>query len=222
MALISDSKPRERSGGYDRLFGIPELGLLISRIQSAVISSGSELERLILDRVQHIDDLDRFLEQDIMQEGVFIAPKNQIKKSKTLDCISAEPDFLVFKRRQNRQLCHVIELKDGHVFDTKKASAERQAMHTFIEKNGHRLPYIISSHFCCFNQESKEAILTGFKRKISPEEAMTGKEFCELLEIDYEEIVFLRQKDQPDNVKFFLSELVQIREVKNMLIKLLN
>ena len=31
-------------------------------------SSGSELERLILDRVQHIDDLDRFLEQEIMQE----------------------------------------------------------------------------------------------------------------------------------------------------------
>ena len=72
MALISDSKPKERSGAYDRLFGIPELGLLISRIQSSVISSGSELERLIIDKVQHIDDLDRFLEQEIMQEGVFI------------------------------------------------------------------------------------------------------------------------------------------------------
>ena len=196
--------------------------LLISRIQSSVISSGSELERLILDRVQHIDDLDRFLEQEIMQEGVFIAPKKQIKKCKTLDSISAEPDFLIFKRRQNRQLCHVIELKDGHVFDTKKASAERQAMHTFIEKNGHRLPYIISSHFCCFNQESKEAILTGFKRRISPEEVMTGKEFCQLLEIDYGEIVSLRQKDQPDNVKYFLSELVQIKEVKKILMDLLD
>ena len=222
MALISDSKPKERSGAYDRLFGIPELGLLISRIQSSVISSGSELERLIIDKVQHIDDLDRFLEQEIMQEGVFIAPKKQVKKCKTLDSISAEPDFLIFKRRRNRQLCHVIELEDGHVFDTKKASAERQAMHTFIEKNGHRLPYIISSHFCCFNQESKEAILTGFKRRISPEEAMTGKEFCQLLEIDYEEIVSIRQKDQPDNVKYFLSELVQIKEVKKILMDLLD
>ena len=94
-------------------------------------------------------------------------------------------------------------------------------MHTFIEKNGHRLPYIISSHFCCFNQESKEAILTGFKRRISREEVMTGKEFCQLLEIDYEEIVSLRQKDQPDNVNFFLSELVQIKEVKNRLMEML-
>ena len=67
MALISDSKPKERSGAYDRLFGIPELGLLISRIQSSVISSGSELERLIIDKVQHIDDLDRFLEHGVLK-----------------------------------------------------------------------------------------------------------------------------------------------------------
>lgn len=142
MALIRDSKPKNRSGAYDRLFGIPALGELISRIQSAVTSSGLELEKIILANVRHISDLDEFLQQEIMREGVYIAPKWQIKKCKTLDFRSAEPDFLIFKRRKGKQHCHVVELKDGHVFDTKKASAERQAIHAFIERNAHRLPYV--------------------------------------------------------------------------------
>ena len=70
-----------------------------------------------------------------MPEGVFLATKRQIKKSGTLDFAGSEPDFMVFKRRKKIQACHIVELKDGHVFDTKKAGAERTAMHRFIERN---------------------------------------------------------------------------------------
>lgn len=65
MARIKDSNPKESSGGYDRLFGIPELGFLISRTPSAVISSGTELERIIMARVEQIGDLDEFLRQEM-------------------------------------------------------------------------------------------------------------------------------------------------------------
>lgn len=132
-----------------------------------------------------------------MPEGVFLVRKRQMKASETLDFSGSKPDFMVFKRRDNQQRCHIIELKDGHVFDTKKASAERQAMHGFTERNAPHLPYVVSSHFCAFNQNDKE-------------EAMTSREFCELLEIDYDQydqIVALRLSAGKTNLDFFLSRV---------------
>ena len=195
MARIQDAKVKGSSGAYQRLFGIAALGDLISRVQSAVISSGTELERLILSRVKQIDDLDEFLKMETMPNGVLIVSKKQIKKSKTLASPSAEPDFLIFKRRHKKQDCHVVELKDGHQFDTKKASAEHQAIYSFIRQNAQRLQYRVSAHFCCFNQDSRDDIVAGFKNRITWDEAMTGREFCELLEIDYDEIIRERKKN---------------------------
>ena len=81
---------------------------------------------------------------------------------------------------------------------------------------------LISTHFCCFNQDDRAAILAGFKHKIASQEAMTGREFCELLEIDYEKIVNERKHDQPNNVQYFLSELVKIKQIREILKTLLN
>ena len=123
-------------GGYERLFGDEELGLLISKVQSAVISSGTELEKLIRCKVQTIEALDEFIEAEIMPDGIFLADKKQIKKSERSCNFGSEPDFIIFRRRENQQRCHIVELKDGDNFDTKKAAAERRSMHDFISANG--------------------------------------------------------------------------------------
>ena len=193
-----------------------------SKVQSAVISSGSELEKMIANLVPNILDLDSFLEQEIMPDGVLLARKLQIKRCNTLDFAGPEPDFMVFKRRGGIQQCHIIELKDGHVFDTKKASAERQSMHGFIEQNAQHIQYRFQAHFCAFNQQDREAIWEGFKRRITREEVMTGPELCELLEIDYDAIVAARRTDGPDNVDFYLSELVRDEPIRERLLELLN
>ena len=220
MALIQNAEPKNVSGAYVRLFNNREMGMLVSKLQSTVISSGSELQNLITDLVPAIPDLDSFLEQELMPKGVYLVRKQQMKQSKKLDFSGAEPDFMIFKRRDNQQRCHIVELKDGHVFDTKKASAERQAMHGFTERNAQHLPYVVSSHFCAFNQEDKEAILVGFKHKIAPEEAMTGREFCEMLEINYDRIVAGRLTEGSDNLDYFCRELVKIPAVRERLEKL--
>lgn len=217
MALIRNAKGRKVGSGYSRLFGDNRIGHLISRVQGAVIASGTELEKLIKRKVTLIDDLDSFLQQEIMQEGILVADKDKVKKCNTLDFAGAEPDFIIFKRKQGKQQCHLVELKDGDSFDTKKAAAEHSSMHSFIAKNAQHLQYIVRAHFCCFNQDNKQAIIDGFKKKIAPEEAMTGREFCQLLEIDYDEIVKNRKMQSPDNLNYFLSELVKIDSVKNWL-----
>lgn len=221
MARLRDARPRNTSGSYARLFDNAALGGLASKVQSAVISSGSELEAMIGASVPNIPDLDAFLEQEIMSGGVLLARKRQIKQSGILDFAGSEPDFMVFKRRGGVQTCHIVELKDGHVFDTKKASAERQAMHGFIERNAQHIQYRFRAHFCAFNQDDRQAIWYGFKRRITLEEAMTGRELCELLEIDYDAIVEARRADGEDNVAFFLSELVKIAPIRQRLRDLL-
>ena len=188
MAKMANAKPKNRSDAYDHVFDNNELGLLISKVQSTVISNGKELDKAIIERVPPVEDLDRFLTVDVMPDGVFVSPKAQVKKCDTLDFNGSEPDFIIFRRRNNSQRCHVIELKYGHVFDTKKANAERQAIHGFIERNASELPFKISAHFVCFFRDDRQSIWEGFKRRIALEEAMTGREFCKLLEIDYAEI----------------------------------
>ncbi len=222
MALLKNSDPKNVSGAYERLFGNAELGLITSKIQSAVIASGTELEQIIVNMVQPIEDLDEFLKREIMPEGVWLGRKQQMKKSKILDFSDSEPDFIIFKRRTNKQDCHVVELKDGHVFDTKKASAERQAVHGFIERNAQYIQYRVSAHFCAFNQNNKTVIWEGFKKRIAPEEAMTGREFCELLEINYDAIIEQRKADGPNNIEFLLSELIKIAEIRDRLTQMLS
>ena len=104
-----------------------------------------------------------------MQEGVSVADKRQVKNCKTLDSAGAEPDFLIFKRRKGKQMCHLVELKDGDSFDTKKASAERDMPCTLLSKRTIQyLQYIVSAHFCSFNQdEQKSNLRIGFKKKYS-------------------------------------------------------
>ena len=131
-----------------------------------------------------------------MPEGVFMATKLQIKECAILDSSGAEPDFLIFKRRDDKQSCYVIELKDGHQFDTKKASAERRMLHAFTQQSAHRIHYTVQPYICCFNQNSKEAIGERLKNNIDISEVLTGREFCKLLELDYDEIMEDRSKDQ--------------------------
>lgn len=216
MAKIEKSKGR-KGGGYERLFGNEDLGHLISRVQAAVISSGTELERIIKREVDLIDDLDKFLEQEIMQEGVLLAEKRQLKNSKKLGSTVAEPDFVVFRRREGRQRCHVIELKDGDNFDTKKSAAEQIALHTFISQNAQFLPFTVSAHICCFNQTSKDEVVKAFKNKVPRKEALTGAEFCDLLEIDYQKIIQERKQNQRENLEYFVKELVQIHSVRDII-----
>ena len=217
MALLENSNPKETSGGYFRLFGIRRLSLLMTKVQSTVISAGTELEKTIVNSLNQIDDLKEFLNEDMMPLGVFIATKKQIKKCDLFDSEGLEPDFLIFKRDGNKQNCYIIELKDGHIFDTKKATQERRCLYDFSSKNACHFPYVFKCFMCCFNADSKETIFHGMKGKISREDILTGKEFCTMFNIDYKKIQNKRSEDTQRNVKYFIEELLKIEEIKNFI-----
>ena len=208
MAQVRAAKAANSTGSYARVLGVPELGALVSKIHSASIRNGNQLERMIADRVEHVPDLDEFLTAEIMPGGVLLATKKAIKASKRIDSGSPEPDFMVFKRRGGQQRCHIIELKIGHVFDTKKAAGEHDSMHRFMARAAPDIPYVVTSHFCAFFQNDHDAIMNGFKHKIAREEAMTGRAFCDLLDIDYEEIARVFDEDAGNNLRYVLQQFV--------------
>lgn len=157
-----------------------------------------------------------------MKDGVYLCTKRTFKKSGKYakDLKNIEPDLLIFIVAENR-ICKVIELKDGDAFDTKKAIGERQHLEEFSIKFGAKIPFISEYYICCFNQDNKEQIKVGFKDTFGIENIMTGRELCEILRIDYEEIIRIRKKDSEDNFEYFISELLKIPEVLNKIKKIL-
>ena len=217
MALIEKAKGRREGqspSGYTRLFGIPELGNLMSRIQAAVISAGNELESLIWERVTQIDDLDHFLRTTLHsdEDKIYIARKNKIKESKNISS-AYEPDFLAFHPKTRK--CYIVEVKDGDQFDTKKAAGEYLTLQKFRSDISHATPYITEIYLCSFNSSSREEIYQGLKRKFSMDEVLSGRELCELFRIEYDEILSIRTNDQQRNLEYFIQRILSIPELRN-------
>ena len=223
MALIENAKGRRQGqspSGYTRLFGIEALGNLISRVQGTVISSGTELEHLIIERCKHIDDLDKFITDKLHsnEAGVWVATKQQVKKSKIINS-KYEPDFLGF--RLDKRMCYVVEVKDGDQFDTKKASGEYQSLHNFTNDISQELPFSMRIFMCSFNAPDIDAVFHGLKRKFNRNELLTGKGLCMLFDIDYDEIIKIRTSDQQTNLEYFIEQLITIAPIRSMVIKAL-
>lgn len=220
MALIKNSKGRKEGSGYQRLLGNDDLGFLLSRIQATIISSGTELESLVIRLSNNVVDIDSFLASSPIAYGTYLLSKSAIKNSKYR--INLEPDLLVLKVDKKEQHCYIIELKDGDSFDTKKAAGEKTLMQAFENHISKQIRFTTSIHFCCFNQEDKSKIVSGFKNKISLEMAMTGTELCSILGINYNDILLVRQEHQIENINFFIDELMKIDLVRALILEKLS
>lgn len=218
MAKICNAKVNSSSGGYNRVFNNDELGRLMAKVQSTVISNGNELEKIILSKTQNIIDLDIYIEavtNGDISNGTYVCTKRILKKSRfKLD--GNEPDLLIFIVQQ-RRICKIIELKDGDSFDTKKAYGEQEHLENFNLHIGAKIPFVSDYFVCCFNQTSKEEIVKGFKNAFSIEHVMTGKELCEILGISYEEIIEERKKDAKANREYFYQQLISIPAIKELI-----
>lgn len=216
MAKIRNSKPKNTSGGYMRLLGQEQLANLLVKSQSTVISNGNELEKMLTQRANCISNLDDFLAEvnyGKIYEGTFLCPKKVIKKSK-YNLHNSEPDFIIFSITPSSRNCWIIELKDGDQFDTKKSFSEKNALKEFKSHFGSMVEFKTNYKICAFNQLDKEKIISGFKSYFLEEEVMTGKEFCDILGINYEEIINKRKEDAIDNLKYFTDEVAKVVEVQ--------
>ncbi len=191
----------------------------MSRVQGTVISSGTELEKLIWERVNQVQDLDKFIADVTARAGedkVYVASKWQVKKSKSINS-TYEPDFLAFNPKKLE--CYIVEVKDGDTFDTKKAAGEHTTLKNFTNDIAQGLPFSTKVYLCAFNAATKQEIYTGLKAKFSMDEILTGQELCALFNIDYGEIVKIRTNDQQSNLDYFVKEIIKIDSIRAMIVK---
>ena len=115
----------------------------------------------------------------------------------------------------------IIELKEGDTFDTKKSSGELASMTKFADWISQQTGYKAVYYFCSFNQDDKEAIVRGAKGRFDIEHAMTGRELCAILGINYDALREKRQSEQSVNLTYFVTELLKISEIRHMVQELL-
>jgi len=210
MVLIENCNPVTTSGSYARLFGDTKIGKLITKIQSASITMGNDLEKQILkfaaERGAIItdDNINDFFNHTL-PDGVFIIPKSI--RDRRLK-FSQKPDIIVVSVQKNT--CKVIEIKLGDNFDTKKSSGEKEHLESYARKLDQTAGYRVSFAVCMFFADNKQAIIKGFKGMITEHEAITGRELCNLVGIDYNKISDTISTDQTENRLFLMRTMLNI------------
>lgn len=204
MALISNAKGRredETPSGYERLFGNRQLGMLMSKVQSAVISTGNELEGMLASQIKDTT-------------GISIQKIN--KENRVFKGVKDGHDIIIDCVVEKDRKFKLIEIKDGDTFDTKKVAGEVASLilaKAHLIKTHNLKDEDVSLHYCSFNATSHEQIERGAKGLLPKGSAMTGQEFCKLVGLDFDKIVQERKKDQQENLNYFIGELKKIPEI---------
>jgi hypothetical protein len=204
MALIKDTggrKENETASGYERLFGNRQLGMLVSRVHATSIRQGTELESFLAVRLKKTEGIS--IHNINKERRVFKDIKNG--HDIIIDCV-IEKDGKVM----------LIEIKDGDTFDTKKVAGEVESLivaKNYIMKTKKMKEEDVSVHYCSFNARDNNQIERGSKGLLPKNSAMTGKEFCKLVGLDFDKIVKERKKDEEENLKYFAGELKKIPEI---------
>ncbi len=210
MAKISERKNGRKDGGYTRLFGNEEIGSLFSRVHATSISAGTELEKLVFKNDIH--SLDEFLEVLPNDKPIWVADKTTIKNSSFK--LGNEPDGIIFIMDNNKNQCSIIELKDGDTFDTKKVEGEIETLKKLQNKIAPLIQFKVNYYICGFNSKNKSDLKLGLKNRLEEANLLTGKELCDMMNIDYHVIIENRKKDADQNLDFFIDELLKIDKVR--------
>ena len=216
MARLSREKGR-RDGGYTRVFGNPDLGQLISGVHATSVAAGVELEKTILafaeDNGMRVDSLEIVADRPELRAGIKLVAKKDLKSANLIPSEKSLPDFVILDFHENR--CLVLEVTDGDTFDTKRVKPEVEIFKLFAEQLERMIGMPAFVQICAFNQDDKQRIVTGYKSDISVEQAMTGRELCSILGIDYDNLVDSRKLDAPENTDEFVRRLVAIDDVRD-------
>lgn len=210
----SEKKKHKTSGSYGRLFDDDEIGRVISDVQSTAIRNGNELEGIIerysnpLTQNEANELIASINSNDIVGKSMYLLSKKSYRNTE-IAIPNHEPDYIVLQVDGKNITAIVIEMKDGDDFDTKKSNGELETLTKCCDFISNHLGINATYALCCFNQTSHKRIIQGLKNRFDDAHVMTGAEFCELVDIDYEAIINERKQDSTDNVYELAARLVE-------------
>ena len=175
------------------------LSNILSSLHSLFIANGTDLEHKLFDACQTIK-LKKVLIGDIdFNTNQYISNctiKNILPTKIILDIVYISDDTV-----------YVFEMKDGSDFDTEKSKSMVQKTKLCETLFSSYTNKKIVCKIVCFNLDDiKKASL-----KVSKEECneylMTGQDFCDIVNINMDEINTLRSFDNEENFKYLLRNL---------------
>ena len=206
------------SGSYARLLGNKKYAELMTKIHACVIAQGNQLEHDLFNFVRQnypqciVDNLPLLhsvLEHSIHNQPfyllnlavyqAFLQAKDELKIK--------HPDFIVILPA--KQVIYVVEVKEGYLFDTKKATGELMSLQTITNIFQKHVPYRVNYYLTSFYQTALTTIDSGLKKVFSQDHLLTGKSFCQLIHINYEQFLHFRNEqltqDQQDNCDYIFE-----------------
>jgi hypothetical protein len=208
MTLIKNSFPGRRDGNYSTIFGDDDIGSLISAVHATSIAMGNDLEHIVIEFANIIDEtlIDAFFDKTL-KPGIYVIPKRMFSLDKRLK-FDQKPDVLVVNVVQNT--CKVIEIKLGDNFDTKKSQGEVQNLKAYADKLDKATTYRVSIGVCMWYAKDRSAVVKGFKNAITEREALTGLEFCNMTNMDYEMVNARISMHKQLNREFLFEKVTSI------------
>jgi len=220
MVKLSESKGKAGDSA-SRIFGNDSMGLLFSQFQAAVIRSGIELEEILRKTIPIAlqTTLEALNETNVSDKPLVQVVIKPSKPDPDNPKKSIEADLLIVDNVARRM--NLVEVKEGYVFDTKKADGELASLRNITSWLAQEFAYRTHYYLCSFNQENKEAIVQGTKKRFTIDHVLTGRELCVMIGIDYDTLRTQRKIDQVENRGYFLSKLLAIPEIRAEIVDLL-
>ena len=188
-----NAKPKHSSGAYERVFNNAELGNLITKVQSTAISNGNELEKLILKLIKKESIIHDFDKFIEEYKRTFFTAEDTIKLI---------PKKVIKKSKKLKQNFEPD-------FVVLKVDQEEECCYIVELKDG-------------FTFDTKKVIKQGLKNTFEIEEIMTGREFCKLININYNKILEIRKNNGEENFEYFINKLLRINKAKSMILSRLS
>ena len=199
MAVVSTRKGRVdiENSGYFRLFaetpGDPtalKLAEIFSKVQAAVICNGNLLD-------EHIIPNPKFNPHNAIKGGDGALPGHYYKVKVGNTVI----DYLMVTDTD----VHIFEIKDGDNFDTKKSKGE---LDTLTKMQGHfqgiHCEKGVHYHMVFWNTTDKNTV--SFKAKVEQGVILTGREFCQLIQVDFDRMNEERRGVAAQNKEWVLAQ----------------
>jgi len=230
MKIKQKSGRKDERSGYARIFGNGPLGLLFSQVHAAVISSGTELERILVAKSPYsLPYRDLNISTSIIEgtdQPVLLLHKltsiEQIEERRGAKLEQDDTktkkykgDFLILYPRESKGT--IIEVKDGDTFDTKKVAGEIASLRILADYYSQTLSMSISFAFSSFYAPTRSAITKGSKNVFNESQVLTGLELCQKIGIDYDAVVKERKADAEPNLNFFLDEMLKMDDIRKMI-----
>lgn len=214
---IRETKKNDiEKSGYYNVFGDKKLAKIFRKVQSTTIRNGNELEKIILSKIEYT-----ILDSNTTPTNIllrirrgedFFVPNWNLSKT-DLNSVGIElkgknsirVDGFLFKENK----IYIMEFKQGDSLDTKKSQSEMESLQK-IKDYFKILGFDVYPKLVLW--VSDDINNSSIKTTENREYIITGKEVCELMDIPFDEIQKIREKDQKDNIDWLFEEISKIKK----------